>query len=59
MCIDIELYRPNQSKTRLLLNTTYAIKNASRVEGCRKAFMSFHSISNKVIQRLNRLHETN
>ena len=37
----------------------HAIKNANRVEVCRKAFMSLHSISNKVIQRLNKLHIKN
>lgn len=37
----------------------YAIKNDRRVEVCRKAFMSLHSLSNNVIRRLNRLRETN
>lgn len=35
------------------------MKGNSRVEVCRKAFLSFHSISNKVVQRLTKLRETN
>ncbi|KAE9522462.1 hypothetical protein AGLY_017123 [Aphis glycines] len=58
-----DVYRHRALSSESKQNTSsfkyYAIKNASRVEVCRKAFMSLHSISNKVIQRLNRLRETN
>ena len=59
--VDVQRHRPVSSESKQ--NTSsfkyYAIKISSRVELCRKAFLSLHSISSKVVQRLTKLRETN
>lgn len=59
--VDVQRHRLVSSKSKQ--NTSsfkcYAMKGSSRVEICRKAFISLYSISIKVVQRLTKLRKTN
>lgn len=55
---DTVLYHPIKKKSRLLLNTMLFM-GGSRIEICRKAFINLYLMSNKVVQRLNKLREIN
>lgn len=54
---DVQRHRPKNdfSKQNLSSFKYFAMKGNTKVEVCRKAFMSLHSISNKALQRLTGL----
>lgn len=58
--IYLSIYLSNKSKQNTSSYKYFAMKFNSRVEVCRKAYMSLHSIdSNKIVERLTRLVERN
>lgn len=49
---------PGHSKQHSSSFTYFVMKGSTRVNVCRKAFTSLHALSNKAVQRLNKLIET-